>query len=98
MVTVASGGLQADAVVLAADHVAHGAGADPEGLALAVAASGGLMRSRDRVPDLVSSLATHLPARDVGVRVHPMRSPWWSVPFALALCIEWGWRRMHGAR
>ena len=56
------------------------------------------MRSRDRVPDLVSSLAAHLPARAVDVRVHPMRSPWWSVPFALALCIEWGWRRMHGAR
>jgi hypothetical protein len=98
MVTVASGGLQADAVVLAANHVARGAGADPEGLALAVAASGGLMRSRDRLPDLVSSLAAHLPARDVGVRVHPMRSPWWSVPFAFALCIEWGWRRLHGAR
>ena len=98
MVTVTSGGLRADSVVLAADHVADRAGADPEGLALAVAASGGLMRSRDRVPDLVASLATHLPARAVDVRVHPMRSPWWSVPFALALCIEWGWRRMHGAR
>ena len=84
--------------MLAAEHEVSPAGADPEGLALAVASSGGLMRTRDCVADLVSSLAAGLPARAVDVRVHPMRSPWWSVPFALALCIEWGWRRMHGAR
>ncbi len=31
-------------------------------------------------------------------RVHPMRSAWWSVPFAALLCGEWAVRRKRGAR
>ena len=27
---------------------------------------------------------------------HPMRSPWWIVPFALLLGAEWWWRRRNG--
>jgi hypothetical protein len=27
---------------------------------------------------------------------HPMRSPWWIVPFALVLGLEWWWRRRNG--
>jgi hypothetical protein len=30
--------------------------------------------------------------------VHPMRSPWWIVPFAVALCAEWAIRRRRGLR
>ena len=31
-------------------------------------------------------------------RWHPMRSPWWIVPFALALGVEWWTRRREGLR
>lgn len=47
------------------------------------------------------ALADHLRhlARPVEhVRAHPMRSPWWIVPFASALCAEWGLRRRKGLR
>lgn len=35
---------------------------------------------------------------DIRKTVHPMRSPWWIVPFAAALCAEWAIRRRHGLR
>jgi hypothetical protein len=30
--------------------------------------------------------------------IHPMRSPWWIVPFGLALGGEWWLRRRRGGR
>ncbi|HEY7057280.1 MAG TPA: hypothetical protein VH458_12180 [Vicinamibacterales bacterium] len=98
VVTTSSGSLHADAVILVEDRVTAASAPDPEGLALTAAASGGSVRPPGQIADLVSSLARAFPARPTPASLHPMRSPWWSVAFALALSIEWGWRRMHGGR
>lgn len=46
----------------------------------------------DRLPDLLDAIVP--PAAPL--RRHPMRSPWWIVPFALALAGEWWLRRRRG--
>jgi hypothetical protein len=37
-----------------------------------------------------------LPRPPTSATIHPMRSPWWMVPFAAALCGEWALRRRRG--
>jgi hypothetical protein len=56
----------------------------------------------DVTPSTLDRLGDHLrrtvkPARVTAVR-HPMRSPWWFVPFAGSLAGEWSLRRRRGAR
>ena len=96
--SASSGSLRADAIVEVDDHTTSLAAVDPDGLRLFAIASGGAVHTPDRVGDLVSALEERFPARQVSTRMHPMRSPWWIVPFALALCLEWMWRRVHGER
>jgi hypothetical protein len=95
-VTVTIGDLTADATVRITDQVAHATSDDPEGLALAARASGGDVHPISEADALVSSLASRFPSRPVRVSTHPMRSPWWLLPFAGALCVEWAWRRKRG--
>jgi hypothetical protein len=45
------------------------------------------------LPDVLDKLVTVSPQR---VTWHPMRSPWWIVPFALLLAAEWWARRRRG--
>ena len=49
---------------------------------------------------LMSELPTELPPRPVAMEASsltfPMRSPWWSVPFAGCLAVEWWLRRRAG--
>jgi hypothetical protein len=98
LMTVTSGSLRRDVELQASDQVARPDTAGADDLVLTAAASGGEVRARDRASELAPALAARFPAKAVAARVHPMRSPWWCVPFALALCVEWGWRRLHGAR
>jgi hypothetical protein len=95
-VAVSRGDARGDARITALAGVSRGADADPEGLQLLARSSGGEVASPDRLGDLVASLEARYPAKPQEVRVHPMRSPWWVVPFALALTAEWGWRRLKG--
>jgi hypothetical protein len=97
-ISVSSGDSQADAVLAGSADVPRGGDADPEGLALLARGSGGEMRSPAQTAGLVSAMRSKLPARRTVFRVHPMRSAWWVLPFVAALCLDWGWRRMHGAR
>jgi len=98
LMTVTSGSLRRDMELQVSDQVAPSDIAGSGDLGMTAAASGGDVRAGDRASELVSALAARFPAKAVAARVHPMRSPWWCVPFALALCVEWGWRRLHGAR
>jgi hypothetical protein len=49
--------------------------------------------SLDHLPSLVATALRPVPRKETW---HPMRSPWWIVPFALALGAEWWWRRRRG--
>jgi hypothetical protein len=95
-VAVSRGDARGDARISAVLDVRRGADADTEALELAVRTSGGEIASADRLGDLVAKLKRKYPPQSQDVRVHPMRSPWWMVPFALALTGEWGWRRLKG--
>ena len=46
-----------------------------------------------RLPDLITSAVQPVSRVESW---HPMRSPWWIVPFALLLGLEWWWRRRNG--
>jgi hypothetical protein len=50
----------------------------------------------DQSQALADALRTTYPARTVTRAVHPMRSPWWVVAFAVLLCGEWAIRRKRG--
>jgi hypothetical protein len=54
------------------------------------------VQSSDLAP-LVQHLS-RLPRPEYRAVIHPLRSPWWMVPFALALCGEWALRRHRGLR
>jgi hypothetical protein len=59
-------------------------------------ASGGRVIPSSRIADLRGDLRRRIPMSVQRVPWHPMRSPWWIVPFALALAAEWYWRRRRG--
>jgi len=97
-VTVTMGTGTADAIVTVAEDVSRASGSDPEGLALAARASGGDVKSSHEVDGLISSIASRVSPHQERVTVHPMRNPWWVLPFVGALTIEWAWRRKRGSR
>jgi hypothetical protein len=92
-----------DAAAAAAIGVASGArpalhpALPLEWLALA---HGGTPARPAELTALTASLRAHLDAarQRENVTFGPMRSPWWLVPFALALGLEWGLRRRSGLR
>lgn len=61
-----------------------------------VSSRGGFVASEDdlgALPGRLSSAMRAVPRVEIW---HPMRSPWWIVPFALLLGVEWWWRRRRG--
>lgn len=88
-------GASADAPLLIAEDVVHAARDSERALAFAAAATGGAVVTD--VEDLKRHLDAIAPA-DVERRIRPMRSPWWLLPFAGALCLEWALRRRGGGR
>jgi hypothetical protein len=93
---VSRGDARGDARVSALADVKKGADADSDALGLLVRTTGGATVSPDRLGDLIATLEARYAPQPQDVRVHPMRSPWWMLPFALALTGEWGWRRLKG--
>jgi hypothetical protein len=94
-VTVVVGDLRGDAMVT----VAEGA-AEPrlttEDLNLAARATGGRVIPASRPQELVEAMKTAYHASRISERRRIMRSPWWSLPFAALLCVEWALRRKRG--
>ena len=72
-------------------------GDDAPGLLAAWAESrGGRAMSRDQLDSLPQVMRALIHSTDQMTAWHPMRSPWWIVPFALALAAEWWMRRRRG--
>lgn len=92
-----SGGAAADALLLARDGLQHPGARDEDRLRLVASTTGGVATTANDFAALESRLR-ELPRRTVGVPAHPLRSPWWIVPFAVALCAEWTIRRRRGLR
>jgi hypothetical protein len=61
-------------------------------------AHGGIAVSTARLDSLTEALDAVIDASSRAERWHPMRSPWWILPFALALSAEWWLRRRSGQR
>jgi hypothetical protein len=95
-IAVTAGAHGADAPATVAATVSRGSIADPDGLAMLAGVSGGRVFPADRPAALVASMKDAFPARALSRTGHPMRSPWWVVPFASLLCVEWALRRRRG--
>ena len=67
-------------------------------LSLLSATRGGIDVNADDLSRLERWLRETIPARSAAIPTHPMRSPWWVVPFAACLCAEWWARRRRGLR
>ncbi len=65
-------------------------------LSPAVRAYGGIAVAAGEEETLVTRLRASATPTRVPTPVHPMRSPFWIVPFALCLSAEWYLRRRHG--
>jgi hypothetical protein len=95
-VTVSSGGARADAQVVVAPAVARPSPSERDLLEAWAHARRGDVVPIERLSEVVTGLDRLLqPEPQRGVW-HPMRSPWWIVPFAVALGAEWWWRRRNG--
>ena len=94
--SVESGSERASAP-LVVDSVARRPGSDKSDLLNAfVSSRGGVTigaTDLNRLPSLISSAVQSASRVETW---HPMRSPWWIVPFALLLGAEWWWRRRRG--
>jgi hypothetical protein len=68
----------------------------PQIRTLWIEAQGGEVTEATALATLPSRLEAAVGGARQVERRHPMRSPWWIVPFALLLALEWGWRRRRG--
>ena len=85
------------AVPVIESELADTPGADEEDAQLVTAATGGVVATTSDLAPVVN----HLRSRTRGElpeTVHPMRSGWWTLPFAAALSVEWTLRRRRGQR
>jgi hypothetical protein len=90
-------GSTADTPVIVAEGVRHPPTYDDEAMKVIAETSGGvIVDATDTAP-----LRRHLRGlnrHDERRTLRPLRSAWWSLPFAAALCAEWALRRRRGAR
>ena len=85
----------ARASFVVAEHVARDADDTPALMTAWSASRGGRVVTRDQLDSLPSILRALVRPVARAIEWHPMRSPWWIVPFALALGAEWWLRRRH---
>lgn len=69
---------------------------DREALQSFVSSRGGSVVTEDALDDLPRRLSSAIHVASRVETWHPMRSPWWIVPFALLLGAEWWGRRRRG--
>lgn len=91
-----AGSAAVDLLVLT-DAVPPGAAAAPL-LEAWAGANGGELVPASRLGDLPGVLDDAIAPQTFEMAVHPLRSGWWIVPFALVLGAEWWLRRRRGAR
>ena len=90
-------GSMADTPVIVADGVRHAPTYDDETTKMIAETSGGVIVDTTDIAPLRRHLSG-LNRHDERRTLHPMRSGWWSLPFAAVLCAEWALRRRRGAR
>ncbi|MCA1564014.1 MAG: hypothetical protein LC804_28480 [Acidobacteria bacterium] len=95
-VHVTAGRAQDAVRLLQTSHPAAGGGDDEES-AMIASATGGVVTTADNLAPLAEHLRS-LSRPDVRATARPMRSSWWTLPFALALAAEWTLRRRRGSR
>lgn len=93
-VEVAVNDARAVSGIAIATHPSRPAGETLATLERATRASGGLVTDEDNL-EVIRALNTTTAVYG-RARVHPMRSPWWIVPFAGVLSLEWWLRRRKG--
>jgi hypothetical protein len=84
--------------LVALDHAARRVEPIGPPLAMLAASRGGINVTPDRLSDLEAHLRREVSAPPVRTTTHPMRSGWWSLPFAACLGGEWWLRRKRGLR
>ena len=94
VVEVTAGSRRAEDVLTIAGDVTHARNAEYPAAAAAALTGGGVYESLGDVRTRVAAER----AVPEPVRVHPMRSAWWIVPFAGLLSTEWILRRRAGLR
>jgi hypothetical protein len=90
---VVTGDIGAETTVAVAEHPHQGRHGERELLAALVSARGGAVLDASGAASLPRLLQQVLQSERSPRPWHPMRSPWWIVPFAAALGGEWWWRR-----
>lgn len=95
-VLVSRGPDTARSALVVAEHVARDVRDDPALLEAWAQSRGGKTLTRDELATLPGVLDDLVSARARETAWHPMRSPWWIVPFALLLATEWWIRRRRG--
>ncbi len=93
---VSSGGDRVEAPLLVAPDVMPVARDASDLLRSWVGARGGVVTTAAQLPGLVAQLHRVIGAVPHREPWHPMRSPWWIVPFAGLLAVEWWLRRRQG--
>jgi hypothetical protein len=94
---VMTSGSAADTPVVVASGVRHPPAYDEAYLRLIAETTGGVVVDAADLTPLQGHLRS-LRRRDQPRAFGPMRSGWWSLPFAAALSAEWAWRRRRGER
>jgi len=95
LVTTANGA-RGEAPIVVGAGSAHATPDETMLLRAWAAATGGRAIDATDAGSLASSIAAVVRPAERPVVVHPMRSAWWIVPFALALSAEWLTRRRRG--
>jgi hypothetical protein len=95
LVHVEAGSAQAS--VSATPSATPGVAADDDENARIAAATGGVAVPETELSRLIDHLRSVRPA-ETPATVRPMRSAWWTLPFAAVLCGEWALRRRRGER
>jgi hypothetical protein len=93
---VTADGNRGEAPVVIARDAAHFTSDAPDLLAAWVGAHGGRVLAESRMSELSTALSRAIHPAPRLETWNPMRSPWWIIPFALALSGEWWLRRRRG--
>ena len=97
-IVVTSGGARADAPIAVVPDAAQPTPDERDLIAAWTHSRRGEAIPASRLQDLPAMLVQSLAPVSRAETWHPMRSPWWLVPFAFGLGAEWWWRRRHGRR
>jgi len=89
---------RADGFVVVARDVARATPNDRELLDAWTRSRGGKVIAASQLSSLPAALKSAIHPAAQPTRWHPMHSLWWLLPFALALSVEWWWRRRRGLR